>query len=75
MKTDSNVPDAGYMPPVPASAFLVGQDREGRWLAVQAGGRRGGIFLSRDAAVHYARDETERREGAVSFVAAPLRLV
>ena len=75
MKTDSNVPDAVYMPPDPASAFLVGQDREGRWLAVQAGGRRGGIFLNRDAAVHYARDETDRREGAVSFVAAPVRLV
>ena len=73
MKTASHVPDVATMPSDAASAFLVGQDREGHWLAVQAGGRRGGIFLNREAALRYARDETERREGAVRFVGAPLR--
>lgn len=74
MKTDSHAPDPAIMKPDVASAFLVGQDREGHWLAVQAGGRRGGIFLNRDAALRYARNETERREGAVRLTGAPLRL-
>lgn len=75
MKTASHVPDLATLSPDPATPFLVGQDLEGRWLAVQAGGRRGGIFLNRDAALHYARDETGRREGAIRFAASPLRLV
>ena len=57
-----------------SGAFLIGQDRDGHWLAVQGSGLRGGIFRDRASAVHYARDETECREGAILFVAEPLQL-
>ena len=56
-------------------AFLVGQDREGHWLAVETHGYGGGIFRSRDTAVHYARDECHRRPGAVQFADQPISLL
>ena len=37
--------------------FVVGRDPEGHWLAVETHGLGGGIFASRDAAVHYAAFE------------------
>jgi hypothetical protein len=55
-------------------SFRVGRNREGRWVAVEASGTAGGIFTSRDAALHYAAFETDRRPGAVHFVAEPLEL-
>ena len=55
-------------------AFIVGQDREGHWLAVETHGLGGGLFRSRDTAFHYARDECRRRPGAVRFVDEPLSL-
>ena len=55
-------------------AFLVGQDGEGHWLAVETHGLGGGIFKSRDKAFQYARDESHRQPGAVRFVDEPIRL-
>ena len=55
-------------------AFLVGQDGEGHWLAVETHGLGGGIFKSRDTAVQYARDESHRLPGAVRFAEEPIRL-
>ena len=55
-------------------AFLVGQDGEGHWLAVETHGLGGGIFRSRDKAFRYARDESHRLPGAVRFVDGPIRL-
>jgi hypothetical protein len=43
-------------------------------VAVETTGMAGGIFTSRDAAVHYAAFETDRRPGAVRFVAEPIEL-
>lgn len=57
-----------------AIAFLVGQDGEGHWLAVEIHGLGGGIFRSRDRAVQYARDESHRLPGAVRLVEEPIRL-
>ena len=37
--------------------FVVGRDPEGHWLAVETHGLGGGIFSSRDAAIHYAAFE------------------
>ena len=54
--------------------FLVGQDGEGHWLAVETHGLGGGIFKSRDKAFRYARDESHRLPGAVRFVDGPIRL-
>ncbi len=56
----------------PSSAFSIGQDQEGHWLALQASGLRGGIFANKDAAVHYAREETHKSDNQLYFVAEPL---
>ncbi|WP_158811039.1 hypothetical protein [Beijerinckia sp. L45] len=65
-------------PVVPISAdahqFLVGQDAQGHWLAVETHGLGGGIFITRDAALHYALSETGKRPGAVSFAPLPITL-
>lgn len=45
--------------------FVVGQDSEGRWVAIEIQGRAGGLFRSREAALDYAEDETGHRPGAV----------
>jgi hypothetical protein len=45
--------------------FVVGQDCEGYWLAVEKHGRGGGLFISHDAALKYAEFETDHRPGAV----------
>jgi hypothetical protein len=48
-----------------AARFIVGQDPEGHWVAIETHGRAGGIFRSRKAAVDYAEDETDHRPDAV----------
>ena len=66
------------MTPVPKAAncnghsFLVGQDSEGHWLAVETHGLGGGIFTSKDAALHYALGETGRRPEAVAMAAGTI---
>ena len=64
---------AAAVPMTPA--FLVGQDREGHWLAVETHGRGGGIFMNREAALHYALAETARRPGAIALTPGPIRLI
>lgn len=56
-----------FQAPEPPS-FVVGRDARGNWLAVETHGLGGGLFVTRDAALHYARDETGRRPGAVTLV-------
>ncbi|WP_232629507.1 hypothetical protein [Methylobacterium sp. Leaf118] len=48
-----------------ASRFIIGQDPEGRWVALEIHGRAGGLFRSRKDAVAYAEDETGHRPDAV----------
>jgi hypothetical protein len=55
-----------------AHTFLVGEDGEGHWLAVETHGLGGGIFVTKDAALHYARAETDKRPGAVIFAPWPV---
>lgn len=45
--------------------FIVGQDGQGRWVAVETRGLAGGIFRSCKDAIHYAAGETQRRPDAV----------
>ncbi|GJE37970.1 hypothetical protein [Methylobacterium persicinum] len=45
--------------------FVVGQDSQGRWVAVEIHGRGGGLFKDRKTACHYAAGETGRRADAV----------
>jgi hypothetical protein len=54
--------------------FVVGQNQRGRWTAVAADRRAGGFFVSREAALRYARLETGRRPGAVRETSSPVQL-
>jgi hypothetical protein len=44
-----------------AALFLVGQNRRGNWVVKDQAGRRGGLFVSRAAAVKYALFENGNR--------------
>jgi hypothetical protein len=46
--------------------FLVGQDEQGHWVALEANGRGGGFFVNREAAVKYAERETGRHSSALT---------
>ncbi len=54
--------------------FLVGQDVSGLWLAVETHDLCGGLFKSREDALHFVEAETHRRPGAVELAAEPLTL-
>jgi hypothetical protein len=54
--------------------FIVGQDEQGHWLALEANGLRGGIFVDRGAAWRFARTETRQCPDAVRFSKTPLTL-
>lgn len=45
--------------------FIVGQDPQGRWVAMEVHGLGGGLFRTRHDALHYATDVTDRRPDAV----------
>ena len=55
------------------SAFVVGLDPEGHWIAVETHGRGGGFFASREAALRYATFETGHRPHAVRVSRQPVR--
>jgi hypothetical protein len=55
-------------------SFRVGRNREGQWVAIETSGVSGGIFTSREAALHFAASETGRRPGAISIWPEPLEL-
>jgi hypothetical protein len=56
------------------NSFVVGQNATGNWVALEAHGLAGGIFVSRDAALHYAEFETDHRPGAVRLASRSLDL-
>lgn len=53
-------------------SYLVGQDGDGRWVAVETGGRAGGIFRTRQDAIRYACVETGCRPDDVQLSAEPI---
>ena len=53
-------------------SFVIGQDPEGHWLAVETHGLGGGIFRSRADAVHYARFEADHAPDAFRFASEPI---
>ncbi len=57
-----------------AVKFIVGRDPAGGWVVVEAGGRGGGIFRSREDALHYAEFESGHRPGAVRVSRRPIAL-
>lgn len=68
MMTGSPIDSSTRRPPrADPSHFVVGQDRHGRWIAVETHGLGGGIFRSRRDAVRYALAETLHRPEAVTL--------
>lgn len=61
-------------PAQPTPDYLLGRDEEGRWIARDARGLSGGIFVNRAAAVRFVAHETEHRRDAVRFVPEQVRL-
>ncbi len=53
--------------PPDLARFVVGQDVEGHWIALEVHGRAGGLFRTREAALDYAEDETGHRPDGVSL--------
>ena len=47
-------------PGAPMSGFALKQDGGGRWVVSGTGDQWGGIFVSRDAALRFARTELEQ---------------
>jgi hypothetical protein len=73
MPVASNSLQAARLPDAAApSSYLVGQDGEGHWVAVDASGRAGGLFRSRQDAIRYACIETGCRPGDVRLAAEPI---
>ena len=54
--------------------FVVGQDALGCWLAIETHNLGGGIFKSREDALHFVDFETGHRPGAIELSAEPLQL-
>ncbi len=54
--------------------FVVGQDPQGRWLAIETHDRGGGLFKSLHDAMHFADAETGHRPGSVEIARTPLHL-
>ncbi len=57
-----------------AVQFIVGRDPAGGWVVIEAGGRGGAIFRSREDALHYAEFESGHRPGAVRVSRRPVVL-
>ena len=49
----------------PSTLFIVGQDPQGQWVAMEVHGLGGGLFRTRHDALHYATDITDHRPDAV----------
>ena len=74
MSAEFGLAPADAEPPSTRLRFVIGQDRAGHWIAKEARGRAGGIFVSREAALDYAAFETDRRPGAVRVATQLLEL-
>jgi hypothetical protein len=54
--------------------FYIGRNRKGLWVDREAEGRSGGLFLTRRAAVRFAKESCEPAGCATMFVSQPLEL-
>lgn len=59
-------------PDEPGLVIYVGQDRAGHWLVQDAGGRLEGRFVSRSAALSFARGECESYHASLVMTGVPL---
>jgi hypothetical protein len=63
-------PPSWLRPPL----FMVGQDRRGNWVVQDKKGMRGGLFVTRDAALRYVRSENGFKPQAVVMVSGGFEL-
>jgi hypothetical protein len=54
--------------------FYIGRNAEGYWIAREANGQRGGLFLLKGSAMRFARYQIAPRGGAMMFLNNPLEL-
>ena len=54
--------------------FVVGRDRDGRWIARDELGLTGGVFADKAAAIHFAAQESDHRAGCVRLAPDDARL-
>jgi hypothetical protein len=54
--------------------FLIGQDHRGNWVVQDQSATRGGLFVNRDAALRFVRDENGDQPPAIVMVAGVLEL-
>ena len=72
--------DAAFQPLDPGivseaiPAFFIGRNKDGFWVARDAGGRIGGIFLLKRSALAFARENSEPAGCATIFPAARFEL-
>lgn len=74
MQTQIHIPLQSAVDASRLSAYVVGRDADGQWVAVETHGRAGGFFRSREAAADYAAFETDHRSDAVRFASEPVSL-
>lgn len=73
MSVSPTITEPPRQSPVAAqSSFVIGQDLTGYWVAVETHGLGGGLFRSREDAVHYALAETLHRPDAISLATGPV---
>jgi hypothetical protein len=70
----SQITSAQNFPEISPPRFVIGQDKEGHWVALDSEGREGGLFASRDAALKYVAQETGGRRPVAVDAAKPLSL-
>jgi hypothetical protein len=63
-------PPSRERPPV----LMVGQDCHGNWVVQEQSGNCGGLFVSRDAALRYVRDENRDHQRSVVMTSGILEL-
>jgi hypothetical protein len=63
-------PPSWLRPPL----FMVGQDRRGNWVVQDKKGMRGGLFVTRDAALRYVRSENGFKPQAMVMVSGGFEL-
>jgi hypothetical protein len=66
-------PDAGVLSKsIPL--FFIGRNRNGLWIAREAEGRTGGVFLLKQSVLHFAQRKSARVGCATMYLAEPIEL-
>jgi len=61
------------VPPQPL-CFTLGRDHGGHWIVQETHGLCGGLFASKDAAIHFARFESAERQSTIRLTSDPIEL-